>query len=232
VVADFAQMELRLAAAEAQDELMIGAFQDGLDLHTLTAMEIYDVPEEAVTKEQRQIAKSANFGLLYGSGAKGLRQYAAGMGIEMDLDEASEVRQKFHAAYAGINAWQRRAAHAADTTKGIGQVRVRVSNLRRFLPGDHNKLTTRCNTPIQAAGAAVLKRTLGMLWPLLLHAGEDEVRLSGVVHDEIILVAREPVAEKWAEILQTTMEKAEAEWLGKVPALAEAHVGSSWLDAK
>ena len=232
VVADFAQMELRLAAAEAQDELMIGAFQDGLDLHTLTAMEIYDVPEEAVTKEQRQIAKSANFGLLYGSGAKGLRQYAAGMGIEMDLDEASEVRQKFHAAYAGINAWQRRAAHAADTTKGIGQVRVRVSNLRRFLPGDHNKLTTRCNTPIQAAGAAVLKRTLGMLWPLLLQSGEDEVRLSGVVHDEIILVAREDVAEKWAETLQTTMEKAESEWLGKVPALAEAHVGSSWLDAK
>jgi len=232
VVADFAQMELRLAAAEAQDELMIGAFQDGLDLHTLTAMEIYDVPEEAVTKEQRQIAKSANFGLLHGSGAKGLRQYAAGMGIEMDLDEASEVRQKFHAAYAGINAWQRRAAHAADTTKGIGQVRVRVSNLRRFLPGDHNKLTTRCNTPIQAAGAAVLKRTLGMLWPLLLQSGEDEVRLSGVVHDEIILVAREDVAEKWAEILQTTMEKAESEWLGKVPALAEAHVGSSWLDAK
>jgi len=232
VVADFAQMELRLAAAEAQDELMIGAFQDGLDLHTLTAMAIYYVPEEAVTKEQRQIAKSANFGLLYGSGAKGLRQYAAGMGIEMDLDEAREVREKFHAAYAGINAWQRRAAHAADTTKGIGQVRVRVSNLRRFLPGDHNKLTTRCNTPIQAAGAAVLKRTLGMLWPLLLHAGEDEVRLSGVVHDEIILVAREDVAEKWAEILQTTMEKAEAEWLGDVPALAEAHVGSSWLDAK
>jgi DNA polymerase I-like protein with 3'-5' exonuclease and polymerase domains len=71
-----------------------------------------------------------------------------------------------------------------------------------------------------------------MLWPLLFQAGEDEVRLSGVVHDEIILVAREPVAEKWAEILQTTMEKAESEWLGTVPALAEAHVGDSWLEAK
>ena len=232
VVADFAQMELRLAAAEAQDDLMIRAFQDGLDLHTLTAMEIYDVPEEAVTKEQRQIAKSANFGLLYGSGAKGLRQYAAGMGIEMDLDEAFEVREKFHAAYKGICAWQRRAAAAADSTKGIGEVRVRVSNLRRFLPGEHNKLTTRCNTPIQAAGAAVLKRTLGKLWPLLHQAGEEQVRLSGVVHDEIILMTKEEVAEEWAEILQQQMEAADAGWLGEVPALAEAHVGNSWLEAK
>lgn len=232
VVADFAQMELRLAAAEAQDELMIRAFKDGLDLHTLTAMEIYDVPEEAVTKEQRQIAKSANFGLLYGSGAKGLRQYAAGMGIEMDLDEASEVRQKFHAVYKGISNWQRRAAAEADKASDSPEVRVRISNLRRFLPGEHNKLTTRCNTPIQAAGAAVLKRTLGKLWPLLLQAGEDAVRLSGVVHDEIILMARTEVAEEWAQILQRQMEEAEAEWLGDVPALAEAHVGDSWLEAK
>ena len=232
VVADFAQMELRLAAAEAQDELMIRAFQEGLDLHTLTAMEIYDVPEEAVTKEQRQIAKSANFGLLYGSGAKGLRQYAAGTGIEMDLDEAQEVRQKFHAAYKGISSWQRRAAAEADKASDAPEVRVRISNLRRFLPGEHNKLTTRCNTPIQAAGAAVLKRTLGKLWPLLLQAGEDKVRLSGVVHDEIILMARAEVAEEWAQILQRQMEEAEAEWLGDVPALAEAHVGDSWLEAK
>jgi len=232
VVADFAQMELRLAAAEAQDELMIRAFQEGLDLHTLTAMEIYDVPEEAVTKEQRQIAKSANFGLLYGSGAKGLRQYAAGMGIEMDLDEAHEVRQKFHAAYAGISAWQRRAAAQADKPSNNAEVRVRVSNLRRFLPGEHNKLTTRCNTPIQAAGAAVLKRTLGKLWPLLYEVGEDQVKLSGVVHDEIILMARTEIAEKWATILQEQMESAESEWLGDVPAMAEAKVGASWYQAK
>lgn len=232
VVADFAQMELRLAAAEAQDDLMIRAFQDGLDLHTLTAMEIYDVPEEAVTKEQRQIAKSANFGLLYGSGAKGLRQYAAGMGIEMDLAEAFEVREKFHAAYKGISSWQRRAATEADKASSDAAVRVRVSNLRRFLPGENNKLTTRCNTPIQAAGAAVLKRTLGKLWPLLHQAGEDQVRLSGVVHDEIILMARESVADEWAKVLQRQMEEAEAEWLGDVPALAEAHVGDSWLEAK
>ena len=232
VVADYAQMELRLAAAEAEDALMIQAFQQGMDLHTLTAMQIYGVDEHEVTKEQRQIAKSANFGLLYGSGARGLRNYAAGMGIQMDLAEAAEVREKFHAAYAGISRWQRQNALAADACKGNAAIRIRKSQLRRFLPGEHNKLTTRCNTPIQGAGAAVLKRTLGKLWPLLKKESEEVVRLAGVVHDEVILLVREESADKWALQLAKTMEEAEAEWLGVVPALAEAHVGDSWLEAK
>jgi DNA polymerase-1 len=232
VVADYAQMELRLAAAEAEDALMIQAFQQGMDLHTLTAMQIYGVDEHEVTKEQRQIAKSANFGLLYGSGARGLRNYAAGMGIQMDLAEAAEVREKFHAAYAGISRWQRQNALAADACKGNAAIRIRKSQLRRFLPGEHNKLTTRCNTPIQGAGAAVLKRTLGKLWPMLKKESEEVVRLAGVVHDEVILLVREESADKWALQLAKTMEEAEAEWLGVVPALAEAHVGDSWLEAK
>jgi DNA polymerase I-like protein with 3'-5' exonuclease and polymerase domains len=232
VVADFAQMELRLAAAEAQDELMTQAFQDGKDLHTITAMQIYGVSEDEVTKEQRQVSKSANFGLLYGSGARGLRNYAAGMGIQMDLDEAAEVREKFHAAYKGISKWQRSNAALANAPAKNPFVEVRVSGFRRFLPGEHNKLTTRCNTPIQGAGAAVLKHTLGKLWPLLRADGEDVVQLAGVVHDEIILLVVEEHAETWANQLQSVMEAAEAMWLGDIPPLAEAKVGDSWDQAK
>ena len=232
VVADYAQMELRLAAAEAEDDLMIQAFQKGMDLHTLTAMQIYGVNEDEVTKEQRQVAKSANFGLLYGSGARGLRNYAAGIGVQMDLDEAAEVREKFHRAYAGISRWQRQNALAADAAKSNPAIRIRRSQMRRFLPGEHNKLTTRCNTPIQGAGAAVLKRSLGKLWPLLRKETEDVVKLAGVVHDEVILFVRQDQADKWALQLAKVMEEAEAEWLGVVPALAEAHVGDSWLEAK
>lgn len=232
VVADYGQMELRLAAAEAQDDLMTQVFQQGEDLHTMTAVQIYGVEPDEVTKEQRQIAKSANFGLLYGSGAKGLRNYAAATGIQMDLDEAAEVRQKFHAAYKGISKWQRKNATAADAAKDNPSIRIRISGLRRFLPGEHNKLTTRCNTPIQGAGAAVLKLTLGKLWPLLHADGEDVVRLAGVVHDEIILLVREEHADIWALQLQTVMEEAEVRWLGEIPPLAEAKVGDSWQEAK
>jgi DNA polymerase I len=88
VDADFAQMELRLAAVEANDALMGRAFQQGEDLHTLTAqavygMDTYEAADDAGRKSMRQVAKSANFGLLYGSGAKGLRSYAGAMGIQM-----------------------------------------------------------------------------------------------------------------------------------------------------
>jgi DNA polymerase I-like protein with 3'-5' exonuclease and polymerase domains len=232
VVADFAQMELRLAAAEAKDDTMIAAFQEEKDLHTLTAMEIYGVEEAAVTKEQRQIAKSANFGLLFGSGAKGLREYAGSMGIQMDLEEAHEIREAFHRAYPGINKWQRANAVAADSSGANAQIFIRKSRMRRFLVGENNKLTTRCNTPVQGAGAAVMKRTLGLLWPVLLKYGEMEVKLAGVVHDEVILEVKEGTEEKWAKLLQMAMEKAEALWLGDVPALAEAKWGKSWAEAK
>jgi len=233
VAADYAQMELRLAAAEAEDELMIQAFQQGTDLHTLTAMQIYGVSEEEITKDQRQIAKSANFGLLYGSGAKGLRNYAGAMGIQMSLEEAAEIRNKFHAVYKGIHRWQLDNDNAARTPSGrLPSTRIRNSGLRRFLLGDHNSVTVRCNTPIQGAGAAVLKRTLGKLWPLLHADGEDTVKLAGVVHDEVILLVVEEHAETWADQLTGVMQDAEAEWLGDVPALAEAKIGDSWAEAK
>jgi len=232
VVADYGGMEMRLAAAEAQDPLMTQAFQQGKDLHTITATQIYGVAEDEVTKEQRQIAKSANFGLLYGSGAKGLRNYAATMGIQMDIDEAKEVREKFHAAYTGIHKWQYENARAADAASQMPSINIRISGLRRFLPGENNKLTTRCNTPIQGAGAAVLKLTLSKLWPLLRADREENVRLAGVVHDEIILLVLEKHAETWALQLQTIMEECEARWLGDIPPLAEAKVGLSWDQAK
>ena len=232
VVADYAQMELRLAAAEAEDPLMIRAFQDGLDLHTVTAMQIYGVPEDEVTKEMRQISKSANFGLLYGSGARGLRNYAAGMGVQMDLAEAGEIRAKFHAVYTGISRWQRENAAQANRRRTDAAIRIRNSGLRRILPGDYNSLTVRSNTPIQGAGAAVLKRTLGKLWPLLKADGEEVVRISGVIHDEVILLVREEHADVWCHQLAAVMQDAEAEWLGPVPPLAEAKAADSWVDAK
>lgn len=232
VVADYAQMELRLAAAEAEDQLMIEAFQQDKDLHTLTATQIYNVSEEEVTKEQRQVSKSANFGLLFGSGARGLRNYAAGMGITMDLDEAAEIRKKFHAAYKGISAWQRKNADAADKNAYMPAIRIRVSGLRRFLHGENNSLTVRSNTPIQGAGAAVMKHAIGKLWPLLQADGEDMVKLAGVVHDECILLVREEHAERWALRLAAVMEEAEAKWLDNVPALAEAKIGDTWAEAK
>ena len=223
VDADFGQMELRLAAAVAKDERMTKAFQDGEDLHTVTA--------EAIGCT-RQIAKSANFGLLYGSGAKGLRNYAGASGITMTLEEAANIREQWLNTYKGIRSWQQSNADDARNSEGdkFAHVRIPGSYMRRFLPGDMNRLTVRCNTPIQGAGAAILKCALGNLWPLLEKAGELEVRIAACVHDEILLLVKEEKAQHWADQLKRVMESAEAKWLGEIPPLAEPSVGKRWSE--
>ena len=218
--ADFSQMELRLAAVVAQDENMMQAFIDGKDLHTATA--------DALGCD-RQIAKSANFGLLYGSGAKGLRNYAAGMGVQITLAEARDVREKWLDTYCGIREWHKQLSDLSDKTTGtMADIRVPVSRMRRFLPGDMNRLTIRANTPIQAAGAAILKCTLGSLWQHLKDVDEDQAKLCACVHDEAIMLVREDDGPKWANILKECMETAEAKWLGHVPAIADVHIGKTW----
>ena len=236
VCADFGQMELRLAAALAEDETMIEAFKHGTDLHTLTASAIYTEPteDEKELKLRRQVAKSANFGLLFGAGAKGLRNYAGAMGITMTIEEAEQVRDTFHQTYSGISRWQRANAQVSDKTRGDkwAEVRIPHSDMRRFLPGDMNRVTVRCNTPVQGAGAAVMKCALGKLWKHLERAGEYEARLSAVVHDEVLLLVQEGTQAKWMRTLQQVMESAEAEWLGEIPPLAEANSGKTWAEAK
>ena len=224
VDADFGQMELRLAAAVAQDERMTRAFQAGEDPHDFTAHTLGC---------ERQIAKSANFGLLYGSGATGLRNYAGGSGIIMTLEEAAAIRSKWLEKFEGIWRWQQANAAEADKKKPgiLAETRIPVSGMRRYLQGDMNRLTVRCNTPIQGAGAAILKCALGSLWPLVKAAGEDKVRIAAAVHDEILLLVREDAAERWAATLKRVMEEAEARWLGDIPALAEVSIGKTWDEA-
>ena len=223
VDADFGQMELRLAAAVAKDERMTVAFQAGEDPHTVTA--------EAIGCD-RQTAKSANFGLLYGSGPAGLRNYAGGMGITMTQERAAEIRDEWLGAFQGVAEWQQNNAAEADRTKydKWAETRIPLSGMRRYLQGDMNRLTVRCNTPIQGAGAAILKCALGNLWPKVKAAGEDTVRIAAAVHDEILLLVRESAAEEWAATLKQVMEEAEAKWLGEIPALAEVSFGKTWQE--
>ena len=102
--------------------------------------------------------------------------------------------------------------------------------MRRILKGDMNRSTVRCNTPIQGAGAAILKHALGRLWPMVKEAGEDTVRIAAAVHDEILLLVREDAAQEWAATLKQVMEEAEAQWLGEIPALAEVSIGKTWME--
>ena len=221
VDADFSQMELRLAAALANDTNMIQAFKEGADLHDYTAEKMGC---------DRQIAKSANFGLLYGAGVEGLRNYAGAQGVLMSQEQARSVRDGWLNTYFGIKEWQKENQDKARSTEDNEwpEIRVPVTNMRRYLKGDLNRVTVRCNTPIQGAGAAILKCALGNIWPEVHKAGEDVVKIAAAVHDEILLLVKEEYADEWAKLLKLIMESAEAKWLKDVPSLAEVKVGNTW----
>ena len=223
VDADYGQMELRLAAALSEDKKMIEVFQNNEDLHEVTA--------EAIGCD-RQIAKSANFGLLYGAGADGLRNYAGANGIKMTKEEAEDIRTNWLTTFSGIRTWQIENQNQSRKTEHDEwpEIRIPVSGMRRFVKGDLNRVTIRCNTPIQGAGAAILKCALGNLWPEVKEAGEDVVKIAAAVHDEIILLVKEKEAEHWAAVLRDKMETAEAKWLGEIPSLAETSIGKTWSE--
>ncbi|WP_036270342.1 bifunctional 3'-5' exonuclease/DNA polymerase [Meiothermus rufus] len=215
VKADYSQIELRLAAQIAGEKRMLEAFEQGEDLHTLTARLITGKAEPS--RGDRQLAKALNFGLLYGMGSEGLRTYArANYGLELSPQEAEALREAFFRAYPGLRAWHRRQPE--------GETEVRTLTGRRRVTSRH---TERLNTPVQGSGADGLKLALALLW-------ERRERLQGAfpvlaVHDEIVLEAPRDVVEGVALELVCCMKEAMQEVLnGRVPVEVEAGVYEDW----
>lgn len=227
VVADFSQIELRVAAELSGEERMIEAYRAGRDLHTETASLIAKVPFDKVTKTQRQSAKIANFGLLYGAGPATLRKQAVTQyGLDMDLKEAKEIVDGFRQAYPQLYAWQMREGNM--TTKAVYTALGR----RRFLLGFNDKYTTRLNTPVQGTAGDIAKLAIVELDKRLQEAPSGEARLIAMVHDEIVMEVQQEKAERWAQILKACMEAAGSAVCQHVPIVAEVSTGTSWADAK
>jgi len=148
VKADYSQIELRIAAKIANEPRMIEAYRKGEDLHVLTAARLLGKPLDQVTKQDRQIAKSANFGLLYGMGTKGYRVYAqSNYGLTLSEEEAAGYRRAFFETYPGLVAWHRSAGRSGDTA-----IDTRTLTSRRRL--NVTRFTEKLNTPVQGTGAS------------------------------------------------------------------------------
>lgn len=221
VIADYSQIELRVAAEISKDARMIAAYRQGQDLHKLTASLVTRKDIGEVTKDERQAAKAVNFGLIYAMGAASLRAYARNTyGVEMTMDQAETFRHRFFTAYRGLGEWHRSAGASGQvSTRTIG------GRLRRWRSDP--RLTGLLNTPVQGTAADIVKRALALLADVL--DGTD-VRIIGSVHDEILLEAPAAKAEYAAELLKSTMEKAGAHYLKLVPVIAEATIADSWAE--
>lgn len=227
VVADFSQVELRVAAELSGEEKMLDAYRAGRDLHTETASLVTGKDADLITKSERTSAKLCNFGLLYGAGAATLRKQAvAQYGIDMELEEAQELVNGFRSAYPRLHEWQQE--EGTKTTKGVFTKYGRS----RMLVGFNDKYTTRINTQVQGTAGDIAKLAIVNLSNELRHVPVDEAFIIAMVHDEIVLEVKEGYVEKWSSTLAAAMEKAGAVVCTQAPIVAEASFGYTWADAK
>lgn len=222
IIADYSQIELRIGAELSKDPVMIDAYSQGKDLHTLTASFVTGKKPEEVTKNDRQLAKAVNFGLLYGAGAETFKKVAkSDYGIEITSQEAVNFRNKFFDLYKGVKRWHELTkARQEYITYTIG------GRFRKFSRLEEYKLTDRLNSPDQGTGADILKKALVLLRPRI----EGIAKLVHMVHDEIILEAPESRAEEVKKILEDTMKEAGQYYLKSVPVEVEGNICNSWAE--
>ncbi len=193
VKADYSQIELRIAAVISGDWRMLEAYEGGQDLHSITARGI--TGREEISKDERKLAKAVNFGLIYGQGAKGLKDYArASYGVEMTLDEAERYRGRFFETYPGIRRWHEHELR--EYRKGNPETRTLTGRRRKGV----RRFTERLNSPVQGTGADGLKLALALLWERR-HEYPGAVPILAV-HDEIVVECGEDEAagvEAWLE---------------------------------
>lgn len=227
VVADFSQVELRVAAELSGEERMRAAYRAGRDLHTETAALVTGKSADMITKKERTSAKLCNFGLLYGAGAATLRKQAvAQYGVDMVIEEAQELVTGFREAYPRLYEWQ--TVEGNKTTKAVFTRYGR----RRILTGFNDKYTTRINTQVQGTAGDIAKIAIALIWDKIVSAKKGEALLIAMVHDEIVLEVEETAVDKWAKALAVAMEEAGAVVCQDVPIVAEASFGATWADAK
>jgi DNA polymerase-1 len=149
---DLGQIELRVAAQLADEDVINDAYANGADLHRQMAAEITNKAPADVTNEERQMAKAANFGLLYGAGAETLRIYAANSyGVQMSVDQARETKAVFHRTYPRLTEWQQEVVSDANAW---GFSASKHSRLRRHFSND--VYTHAMNHPVQSTAWEIL----------------------------------------------------------------------------
>ena len=218
LIADYSQIELRVAAQISRDQRMLAAYQKSEDLHALTASILTGKPVTQITKEERQAAKPVNFGLIFGMGPRGLKESARlTYGVEMTLEQAGEFSRRFFAAYGGIEQW-----HA--WMKSHPEREGRTLTGRRFYYSAAAPLPEVSNFPVQGTAADIVKLALALLTERL----EQKIWIVAVIHDEIILECPEEEAGAAAILLKEAMEEAANRILPLVPASVEVKVAASW----
>ncbi|MEE4751984.1 DNA polymerase I [Pseudomonas alliivorans] len=226
LAADYSQIELRIMAHLAQDEGLLHAFRNDLDVHRATAAEVFGVELENVTNDMRRSAKAINFGLIYGMSAFGLAKQ-----IGVDRKQSQAYVDRYFARYPGVlDYMERTRAQAAE--QGFVET---IFGRRLYLPDINAKNQSlrkgaermAINAPMQGTAADIIKKAMVAVNGWLDESGLD-ARVILQVHDELVLEVREDLVDQISEQIRPHMSGA-AELA--VPLLVEVGVGSNWDEA-
>lgn len=222
ISADYSQIELRLLAHVADIPTLKEAFKNGIDIHAVTASQMFGVPVDQVTGELRRRAKTINFGIIYGISAHGL---ATRLGI--GRAEAGDYIARYFQQYPGIREYMDRTiafarAHGYVTTLLGRKIHVRDINSKN---GAMRQFSERAaiNAPLQGTAADIIKRAMADVFAMLPREGSARLLLQ--VHDELIVEAPENEAQTLALKLKKVMEQAANL---SVPLTVEVGVGTDW----
>lgn len=226
MAADYSQIELRIIAALSNDENMVAAFQQGLDIHAATAAKVYGVAIEEVTREQRSNAKAVNFGIIYGQSAFGLSQ-----NLGISRGEAKQIIDSYFEQYPAIKSYMDEAKVKA---KEQGYVET-IMKRRRYLPDIDSKNAivrgyaerNAINAPIQGSAADIIKVAMINVYKRM-QKENVQAKLLLQVHDELVLDV--PKNEK--EILQKIVKEEMENAINLVvPMVVEMEFAENWLEA-
>ncbi|MBQ3041031.1 MAG: DNA polymerase I [Clostridia bacterium] len=227
VDADYSQIELKVLAHLSGDANMIYAFNSGMDIHTMTASQVFNVPLDMVTPELRKRAKAVNFGIVYGIG-----DFSLAKDLHITKKEAKAYIDTYFLTYPDVHNFIKGLIESAKE-KGYAET---MFGRRRYVPEIESKNynirsfgeRVAMNSPIQGSAADIIKIAMIRVYNALKKAKID-ARIILQVHDELILEAHKTCADEAKKILQREMEAA-VELLA--PLTADAGIGATWLDAK
>ena len=223
VAADYSQIELRIMAHLSGDKGLLDAFAHGKDIHKATASEVFGVPLDEVTTEQRRSAKAINFGLIYGMSAFGLAKQ-----LNIPRNEAQKYMDLYFERYPGVLEYM---DSTRESAKEKGYVET-VFGRRLYLPdikasnGARRKGAERAaiNAPMQGTAADIIKMAMIKVDDWISKNAADDVTMMMQVHDELVFEIKEDKVDSYVKTINTLMESAATL---NVPLVVEAGVGEN-----
>ena len=224
---DYSQIELRLVAEIAGVDALKQAFRDGLDIHAMTASQVFGIPLDRMDGETRRKAKAINFGIIYGISGFGL-----GNQLGIPQAEATAFIKQYLQRFEELDAWMRAIKKSAKeqgfVTTLFGR-KVHLAGIKDPNPARRGFAERQAiNAPIQGTAADIIKRAMVRIPKALARAGLADTRMLLQVHDELLFEAPAAQAEQAVAVVKAVMEGAASL---SVPLVADAGIGANWAEA-